>query len=79
VAADVEEGAAVAKAVLEVGQVVADAVEGAEPPDEAGGNLLAGGSRPELGSALCPTVGANCRGNLETVAMGRLIGGARRW
>jgi hypothetical protein len=21
----------------------------------------------------------NCRGNLETVAMGRLIGGARRW
>jgi hypothetical protein len=48
VAANVEEGAAVAEAVLEVGQVVADAVEGAEPPDEAGGDLLAGGSRPEL-------------------------------
>jgi hypothetical protein len=41
VAADVEEGAAVAEAVLEVGQVVADAVEGAKPPDKAGGNLLA--------------------------------------
>jgi hypothetical protein len=41
VAAHVEEGAAVAEAVLEVGQVVADAVEGAEPPDEAGGDLLA--------------------------------------
>jgi hypothetical protein len=32
-----------------------------------------------LATALCPTVGANCRGNLEIVAMGRLIGGARRW
>jgi hypothetical protein len=41
VAADVEEGAAVAEAILEVGQVVADAVEGAEPLDEAGGDLLA--------------------------------------
>jgi hypothetical protein len=41
-AADVEEGATIAKAVLEVGQVVIDAVEGAEPPDEAGGDLLAG-------------------------------------
>jgi hypothetical protein len=41
VTADVEEGAAVAEAVLKVGQVVADAVEGAEPPDEAGGDLLA--------------------------------------
>jgi hypothetical protein len=41
VAADVEEGAAVVKAVLEVGQVVADAVEGAEPLDKAGGDLLA--------------------------------------
>jgi hypothetical protein len=50
-AADVEEGATVAEAVLEVGQVVADAVEGAEPPDKAGGDLLAGGSRPELDSA----------------------------
>jgi hypothetical protein len=41
VAADIEEGATVAEAVLKVGQVVADAVEGAEPPDEAGGDLLA--------------------------------------
>jgi hypothetical protein len=41
VAADVEEGAAVAEAVLEVGQVVADAVEGAEPLDKARGDLLA--------------------------------------
>jgi hypothetical protein len=41
VAADIKEGAAVAKAVLEVGQVVADAVEGAEPPEEARGELLA--------------------------------------
>jgi hypothetical protein len=32
-----------------------------------------------LAVALCPTVGANYRGNLETVAMGRLIEGARRW
>jgi hypothetical protein len=43
VAVDVEEGDAVAETVLEVGQVVADAVEGAEPPDEAGGDLLAEG------------------------------------
>jgi hypothetical protein len=41
VATDVEEGAAVAEAILEVGQVVADAVEGAEPLDEARGDLLA--------------------------------------
>jgi hypothetical protein len=41
VAPDVEEGSAIAEAVLEVGQVVADAVKGAEPPDEAGGDLLA--------------------------------------
>jgi hypothetical protein len=52
-AADVEEGAAVAKAVLKAGKVVADAVEGAEPLDEAGGDLFAKirrGSRPELDS-----------------------------
>jgi hypothetical protein len=42
VAIDIEEGAAVAEAVLKVGQVVADAVEGAEPPDKAGGNLIVG-------------------------------------
>jgi hypothetical protein len=51
VAADVEEGAIVAEAILEVGQVVVDTVEGAEPLDKAGGDLLAGGSRPELDSA----------------------------
>jgi hypothetical protein len=51
VAVDIEEGAAVAEAVLGVGQVVADAVEGVEPLEEAGGDLLAGGSWPELDSA----------------------------
>jgi hypothetical protein len=50
-AADVKEGATIAEAILEVGQVVADAVKGAEPPDEAGGDLLTGGSRLELDSA----------------------------
>jgi hypothetical protein len=40
VADNVEEGAAVSEAVLEVGQVVIDAVKGAEPPDKAGGDLL---------------------------------------
>jgi hypothetical protein len=40
-AADIEEGAAVAEAVLEVGQVVIDAVKGAKPPDKAKGDLLA--------------------------------------
>jgi hypothetical protein len=56
VAADVEEGAAVAEAVLEAGEVVVDAVEGAEPLDKAGGDLLAEGrwgSRPELHSGRC--------------------------
>jgi hypothetical protein len=43
VAADVEEGAVVAEAVLEVGQVVVDTVEGAKPLDEAGGDLLTEG------------------------------------
>jgi hypothetical protein len=32
-----------------------------------------------LAATLCPMVGANCHGNLETVAMGWLIEGARRW
>jgi hypothetical protein len=53
VAADVEEGAA-AEAVPEAVQVVADTVEGAEPPDETGGDPLARdrwGSRPKLDSA----------------------------
>jgi hypothetical protein len=43
VATDVEKGATIAEAILEAGEVVADAVEGAEPPDKAGGNLLAEG------------------------------------
>jgi hypothetical protein len=53
VAADVEEGAAVTEAVLEVGQVVADAVKGAEPLDKARSDLLTEsrwGSWPELDS-----------------------------
>jgi hypothetical protein len=41
VATDVEEGAIVAEAILEAGQIVADTVEGTEPPDEVGGDLLA--------------------------------------
>jgi hypothetical protein len=40
VAADVKEGAAVAEAILEAGQIVVDTVKGAEPLDKAGGNLL---------------------------------------
>jgi hypothetical protein len=56
VSADIEEGAAIAKAVLEAGEIVANAVEGAEPPDKAEGDLLAEsrwGSRPELHSGRC--------------------------
>jgi hypothetical protein len=56
VATDVEEGSAVAEAVLEAGQVVTDAVEGAEPLDEAGGDPLTRnrwGSWPELDSSHC--------------------------
>jgi hypothetical protein len=40
VATNVKEGAAVAESILKVGQVVANTVDGAEPLDEAGGNLL---------------------------------------
>jgi hypothetical protein len=53
VAADVEEGAAVAEAILEAGKIVADAVKCAKPLDKTGGDLLAEsrcGSRPELHS-----------------------------
>jgi hypothetical protein len=56
VATDVEEGAAIAKAVLEVGKIVTDAVGGAEPLDKTGGDLLAEsrwGSQPELHSGRC--------------------------
>jgi hypothetical protein len=59
VVADVEEGAIVAKAVLEAGEVVADAVKGAEPSDKAEGDLLAEsqwGSQPELHSGRCRTL-----------------------
>jgi hypothetical protein len=55
-ATDVEEGAAVAEAVPEASEVVADAVEGAEPLDKAGCDLLAEsrcGSQPELYSGRC--------------------------
>jgi hypothetical protein len=76
VAADVEEGAAIIEAVLEVGQVVADAVEGpnlqtrleatfSPRADEGPGRNLT-----PLAAVLCPMVGTNCHGNLETVAMG---------
>jgi hypothetical protein len=47
---------AVAEAILEAGEVIADAVGGAEPLDKAGGDLLAEGrwgSRPELHSGRC--------------------------
>jgi hypothetical protein len=43
VAVDIEEGAAIAEAIPEAGEVVADAVEGAKPPDKAGGDLLTEG------------------------------------
>jgi hypothetical protein len=59
VAADVEEGAVVAEAVLEAGEIVTDAVKGAEPLDKAGGDLLAEsrwGSQPELHSGRCRTL-----------------------
>jgi hypothetical protein len=42
-ATDIEEGATVAEAILEAGEVVTDVVEGAEPTDKAGGDLLAEG------------------------------------
>jgi hypothetical protein len=44
VAANVEEGAAVAEAVIEADEVVADAVEGAESPDKSEGNVSRRGS-----------------------------------
>jgi hypothetical protein len=59
VAANVKEGTAVVEAVLEAGEVVADVVEGAEPLDKAGGDLLAESrwqSRPELHSGRCRTL-----------------------
>jgi hypothetical protein len=59
VANDIEEGATVAEAVLEVAEVVADAVKGVEPSDKARGDLLAQsrwGSRPELHSSHCRTL-----------------------
>jgi hypothetical protein len=56
VAADIEEGVVIAEAVLEAGEIVADAVEGAKPLDKAGGDLLAEGrwgSWPEVHSGHC--------------------------
>jgi hypothetical protein len=40
VAANIEEGATIAEAILEAGKIVANAVEGAKPPNEAEGDLL---------------------------------------
>jgi hypothetical protein len=85
VAADIEEGAVVTEAVLEVGQVVVDAVEvpnlqtRPEATFSPSADEVPSRNLTPLAAALCPTVGANCRGNLETLAMGRLIVGARRW
>jgi hypothetical protein len=59
VATDIEEGADVAEAILEAGEIIADAVEGAKSPDEAGGDLLAEGRwgfRLELHSGRCRTL-----------------------
>jgi hypothetical protein len=56
VATNVEEGAIVTEAVLKAGEFVADAVKGTEPPDKAGGDLLAEGrwgSWPKLHSGRC--------------------------
>jgi hypothetical protein len=41
VAADIKEEATIAEAVLEAGEVVADAVKSAESPDKAGGDPFA--------------------------------------
>jgi hypothetical protein len=76
VVADVEEGTAIAKAFLEVGEVVADAVEGVEPLDKAGGTFSPrvdgdpGRNITPVAATRCPMVGTNCRGILRTVAMG---------
>jgi hypothetical protein len=40
VAADVEEGATIAEAILKAGEVVADVVKGVEPLDKVRGDLL---------------------------------------
>jgi hypothetical protein len=56
VATDVEEGVVVTEAILEAGEIVADAVKGTEPLDKAGGDLLTEGrwgSRPELHFGHC--------------------------
>jgi hypothetical protein len=50
-AADIKEGAVITELVIKLGEVVADVVEGAEPPDKAGGDLLIEGqwgSRPNF-------------------------------
>jgi hypothetical protein len=82
VAVDVEEGAT-AKAIPEVVPLMQSRVPNLQTRPEAtlspgidgdpGQNLI------PLATALCSTVGANYHGNLETVAMGRLIEGAQRW
>jgi hypothetical protein len=79
VAVNVEEGAA-AEALPDAVQVVADAVQTRPEANLSPGiDGDPGRNLTPLTAALCSTVGANYRGNLETVAMGRLIEGARRW
>jgi hypothetical protein len=76
VAADIEEGAIVAEAVLEEGKLLLmqSRVPNLQTRPEA--TLLPGidgdpgRNLTPVVAACCPTVGANCRGNLETVAMG---------
>jgi hypothetical protein len=76
VAADVEEGAAIVKAVLKVGEVVAYVVKGAnlQTRPEATFSPRVNGDPDQnvtpVAAARCPTVGANCRGILRTVAIG---------
>jgi hypothetical protein len=75
VAGDVEEGSAIAESVLEAVEVVADAIEGAKPLDEARCDLLAEsrwGSRLELHSGRYRMLphGGRCHGILRTVAIG---------
>jgi hypothetical protein len=80
-AADIGEGAAITEAVLKVGEVVADAVESVKSKVP---NLQTrpkatfsprvngdpGRNFTSVAAARCPMAGANCRGILETVAMG---------
>jgi hypothetical protein len=76
VAADVEEGATVAEAILEAGEVslMQSKVPNLQTRPEATFSPRVDGDPSwnftPVATAHCPTVGANCRGILETVAMG---------